>query len=105
MTNNPRQNPKGRLPDWRMTFRWRWPRATLPGHELAPADLASNRLCQMGGAGMHGGASTGPRTPEALRRIVEAPRCMAEYGAEMREPRRLMRLLDEEQRRQLELVK
>ena len=30
---------------------------------------------------------------------------MAAYGAEMRELRRLMRLLDEEQRRVLELVK
>ena len=54
---------------------------------------------------MHGGASTGPRTLEGLRRIVKARTVHGAYGAEMRELRRLMRMLDEEQRRVLELVK
>ena len=54
---------------------------------------------------MHGGASTGPRTPEGLERIVKARTVHGAYGAEMRELRRLMRMLDEEQRRVLELVK
>ena len=54
---------------------------------------------------MHGGASTGPRTPEGLQHIVEARTVHGRYGADMRELRRLMRLLDEEQRRVLELVK
>ena len=54
---------------------------------------------------MHGGASTGPRTPEGLQRIVQARTVHGRYGAEMRELRRLMRALDEEQRRVLELVK
>ena len=53
----------------------------------------------------HGGPSTGPRTPEGLQRIVEARTVHGRYGADMRELRRLMRLLDEEQRRVLELVK
>jgi hypothetical protein len=53
----------------------------------------------------HGGASTGPRTPEGLQRIVKARTVHGAYGAEMRELRRLMRALDEEQRRVLELVK
>ena len=53
----------------------------------------------------HGGPSTGPRTPEGLQRIVKARTVHGRYGAEMRELRRLMRLLDEEQRRVLELVK
>ena len=53
----------------------------------------------------HGGPSTGPRTPEGLQRIVKARTVHGGYGAEMRELRRLMRLLDEEQRRVLELVK
>ena len=52
----------------------------------------------------HGGASTGPRTPEGLQRIVKARTVHGAYGAEMRELRRLMRLLNEEQRRVLELV-
>ena len=54
---------------------------------------------------MHGGASTGPRTSGGLQRIVKARTVHGRYGAEMRELRRLMRLLDEEQRRVLELVK
>jgi hypothetical protein len=53
----------------------------------------------------HGGPSTGPRTPEGLQRIVEARTVHGRYGADMRELRRLIRLLDEEQRRVLELVK
>jgi hypothetical protein len=54
---------------------------------------------------MHGGASTGPRTPEGLQRIVKARTVHGRYGAEMRELRRLMRELREEQRRVLELVR
>jgi hypothetical protein len=53
----------------------------------------------------HGGPSTGPRTPEGLQRIVAARTVHGRYGAAMRELRRLMRLLDDEQRRVLELVK
>jgi hypothetical protein len=53
---------------------------------------------------MHGGASTGPRTQEGLQRIVKARTRHGRYGAEMRALRRLMRLMDEEQRRVLELV-
>ena len=53
----------------------------------------------------HGGPSTGPRTPEGLQRIVKARTVHGAYGAEMRELRRLMRLLDEERRRALEMVK
>jgi hypothetical protein len=54
---------------------------------------------------MHGGASTGPRTPEGLQRIVRARTVHGGRGAEMRKLRRLMRALREEQRRLLELVK
>jgi hypothetical protein len=54
---------------------------------------------------MHGGTSTGPRTLEGLQRIVKARTTHGAYGAEMRELRRMMRALDEEQRRVLDLVK
>jgi uncharacterized protein YfbU (UPF0304 family) len=53
---------------------------------------------------MHGGASTGPRTPEGLQRLIRARTVHGGYGAEMRELRRLMRALREEQRRVLELM-
>ena len=49
--------------------------------------------------------STGPRTVEGLERIVKARTVHGAYGAEMRELRRLMWLMDEEQRGVLELVK
>jgi hypothetical protein len=54
---------------------------------------------------MHGGASTGPRTPEGLQRIAQARTIHGAYGAEMRALRRLLRALKEDQRRVLELVK
>ena len=46
-----------------------------------------------------------PRTPEGLQRIVKARTVHGADGAEMRELRRMMRALDEERRRVLELVK
>jgi hypothetical protein len=54
---------------------------------------------------MHGGASTGPRTPEGLQRIVKARTVHGAYGAEMRLLRGLMRSLKDEQRRVLEKLK
>ena len=45
------------------------------------------------------------RTAEGLQRIMKARTVHGAYGVEMRELRRLMRLLDEEQRQVLELVK
>jgi hypothetical protein len=53
---------------------------------------------------MHGGASTGPRTPEGLRRIAQVRTVHGAYGAEMRALRRLLRTLEEKQRRMLQLV-
>ena len=54
---------------------------------------------------MHGGASTGPRTPEGLQRVARARTVHGAYGAEMRLLRGLTRALRAEQRRVLELVK
>ena len=54
---------------------------------------------------MHGGASTGPRTPEGLQRIVKARTVHGACGSEMRELRRLVRALKEGRRRVLEVVK
>jgi hypothetical protein len=53
---------------------------------------------------MHGGTSTGPRTPEGLQRIVKARTVHGANGGEMRALRKLMRELREEQRRVLALV-
>jgi hypothetical protein len=54
---------------------------------------------------MHGGTSTGPRTPEGLQRIVKARTVHGAYSAEMRALRRMMRTLKDEQRRVLEKSK
>jgi len=52
-----------------------------------------------------GGPNTGPRTPEGLQHIVKARTVHGTYGAGMRELRRLMRALRDEQRRALKSVK
>jgi hypothetical protein len=104
MTKNPRQNPARSVPDWRIT---------MPLAHASPRRGAHTRACTPckgpampnGRCRMHGGASTGPRTPEGLQRIARDRTVHGAYGAEMRELRRLMRKLREEQRRVLELVK
>jgi hypothetical protein len=94
----------GRQPDWRIT---------MPLAHASPRCGARTRACTPcrspampnGRCRMHGGASTGPRTPEGLQRIVKARTRHSAYGADMREVRRLVRALKEGQRRVLELVK
>jgi hypothetical protein len=46
----------------------------------------------------------GPAHPEGLQRIVKARTVRGAYGAETRELRRLMRTMDKEQRRLMELL-
>jgi hypothetical protein len=104
VTTNSRQNPARSVPDWRVT---------MPLAHSSPRCGARTRAdtpCKgpampNGRCRMHGGASTGPRTPEGLARIVKARTKHGAYGADMRELRRLRRLLDDEQKRVLELVK
>lgn len=48
-----------------------------------------NKRCRM-----HGGASTGPKTPEGLARLREARTKHGAYSAEMREVRAAIRLLN-----------
>ena len=104
MTTNPRQNPARSVPDWRVTMPLAHasPRCGAHTRDGTPCKgpAMPNGRCRM-----HGGASSGPCTPEGLRRIVKARTVHGRYGAEMRELRRLMRELREEQRRVLELVK
>jgi len=70
-----------------------------------PAQPARGQPCRTAGAGCTAAPATGPRTPEGLQRIVKARTVHGADGAEMRELRRMMRALDEERRRVLELVK
>jgi hypothetical protein len=48
---------------------------------------------------LHGGLSTGPKTPEGLARIVVARTVHGGYGAEMRHFRELVREMREDARR------
>ncbi len=45
---------------------------------------------------MHGGASTGPRTPEGVARVRQAKTRHGRYSAEYRTLMRLLRMLDAE---------
>jgi hypothetical protein len=104
MTAKPTQNPMRSVPDWRIT---------MPLAHASPRCGARTRAgttCKAPamGAGkcrLHGGRSTGPKTAEGLQRIVRARTVHGGRGAEMRELRRLIRALREEQRRVQELVK
>lgn len=107
MTENPRKNPLPPVGNGlRYGVRGGDPRtaprcgACTRAHTPCKGPAMANGRCRM-----HGSASTGPRTPEGLQRIVKARTVHGAYGAEMQELRRLMRVLDEEQRRVLELVK
>ena len=105
MTADPRQNPM-RPP----TGLAHDPAAGDAARHVVGARTRAGGSCQRpamsnGRCRMHGGASTGPRTAGGLQRIVKARTVHGAYSAEMRALRRLMRLLDEEQRRVLELVK
>ena len=53
---------------------------------------------------MHGGASTGPRTPEGLQRIRKAPTKHGLYSAESRQVATMVRDLRAEAKRLVELT-
>ncbi len=63
------------------------------------ARTRAGRACQApampnGRCRMHGGASTGPRTPEGLKRMRDAKTSHGRYTAQHRELMRLFRALD-----------
>ena len=53
---------------------------------------------------MHGGASTGPRTPEGLQRIVKARTVHGRYSAESRRVAAMIRDLKAAAKRLMELT-
>ncbi len=67
-----------------------WTRAGQP----CQGPAMSNGRCRL-----HGGLSTGPKTPEGLARIVAARTVHGGYGAEMRNFRAVIRELQDEARR------
>jgi hypothetical protein len=99
--SSPRDTPVHRLPDWR---------TTLPLAQSCPRCGARTRrdsACRSpampnGRCRMHGGKSTGPRTPEGLARMRRAKTRHGSYSQEMRQLMRTIRLLDAAARRTLE---
>lgn len=86
-------NPVHRLPDWR---------STLPLAQAAPRCGATSRRtgqpCRApamanGRCRMHGGASTGPRTPEGLERSRRARYVHGEYSVGARAALRYIRMI------------
>ena len=103
MTTNPRKNPTHRLPDWRITM----PMAHASAR--CGARARTGMACQSpampnGRCRMHGGASTGPRTPEGLQRIVKARTVHGGYSAESRRVAAMIRDLKAEAKRLMELT-
>ena len=86
MSEKPGNDPVQRLPDWR---------TTLPLAQSCPrcgARTRSGGACRSpampnGRCRMHGGTSTGPRTPEGLERMRRA---RTRHGNNSRETRELM---------------
>ena len=103
MTTNPMQNPMRSVPDWRKT---------LPLAHASPRCGARTRAatpCKgpamaAGRCRMHGGASTGPRTPEGLQRLVKARTKHGGYSAESRQVGAMIRDLKAEAKRLVELT-
>ena len=101
MTEILRDNPVHRLPDWR---------TTLPLAQASPrcgAKTRSGTPCRSpampnGRCRMHGGRSTGPRTPEGLERMRRAKTKHGLYSAETRALMRALRELNAEARRAVE---
>jgi len=103
MTNKSAQNPMNAMV---------WERNLARAHACLPcgARTRAGTPCKApamrnGRCYRHGGPSTGPRTPEGLQRIKQARTIHGACSAEARALRRMLRSLDEEQRRLLRLVK
>jgi hypothetical protein len=91
-------DPTDRLPDWR---------TTLPLAQASPrcgARTRSGGSCRSpamanGKCQLHGGKSTGPRTPEGLERMRQSKITHGNYTQETRRVMRLIRELAAEARR------
>ena len=100
MSEKPGNDPVQRLPDWR---------TTLPLAQSCPrcgARTRSGGACRSpampnGRCRMHGGTSTGPRTPEGLERMRRARTRHGNDSGETRELMRSIRILGTAARRTL----
>jgi hypothetical protein len=92
-----------RLPHWRMTM----PLAHASprcGARTRAATPCKGPAMAAGRCRMHGGASTGPGTPEGLQRIVRARTIHGRYSAENRQVAAMIKVLNAEAKRLVELT-
>ena len=103
MTENLRKNPARSVPDWRITMPMAHASARCGAHtrtgKACKGPAMANGRCRM-----HGGPSTGPRTPEGLQRIVKARTVHGGYSAESRCVAAMIRDLKAEAKRLMELT-
>ena len=92
MTSQLPENPKRRVPDWRIKL------ALAQASPRCGARTRTGKPCRApamacGKCRMHGGASTGPRTAEGLERIRKARTTHGRRTAEMDRMRAMVRVL------------
>src|SRR3954453_9163769 len=90
--------PSARLPDWRMMLLLARSAPRCGARTRAGTPCRSPAMGN-GRCRLHGGLSTGPRTPEGLARLAQARTVHGGYGAEMRTFRAMVRELRDEARR------
>ena len=98
MSKKAKVNPVDRLPDWRTTLPLaqaapRCGARTRKGSECKSPAMPNGR-CQL-----HGGKSTGPKTPAGLERMRQSKITHGNYTEESRRAMRLIRELAAEARR------
>ncbi len=103
MTANPRQNPACSVPDWRIMMPMAHASARC-GARTRTGMACKGPAMSNGKCRMHGGASTGPRTPEGLARIRAAPTTHGLRTAEMKQMRKLVRELRAGAKRLVEMA-
>ena len=103
MTENPTQNPARSVPDWRITMPMAHASARC-GARTRTGMACKGPAMPNGKCRMHGGASTGPRTPEGLARIRAARTTHGMRTAEMEQMRKLVRELRAGAKRLAELT-
>jgi len=80
------------------------PMRPLCGAKTRPGTPCKGQPMANGRCRMHGGASTGPRTPGGLERIRQARTKHGAYSAESREVRELIRTLRASAKRLVESI-
>lgn len=102
-------NPKGPKDPTRPALAWQTGLVLANGSPRCGARTRCGGICKQPAmpnrrCRMHGGASTGPRTPEGLERVRAARTTHGQRTAEMETLRKVLQLLRADSKRLLELA-